>query len=248
MKKLLLLFFLVPMFTMAQDAKEIVQKADQKMKGASSKSTMRIDIVRPTYTRQMEMITWTLGTDYSLVYITTPKKDEGSTFLKRQKEIWNWIPNIERVIKLPPSMMSQNWMGTDFTNDDMVKQSSIVVDYSHKLVGKETIEGYECYKIELTPKPDAAVVWGKIYMWIDVKESMQLKIEFYNEDDFLVNTMLGKSPKEFDGKILPSVMEMIPEDKPGNKTIMTTLDLKFDIPVSENFFSTRNMKSVSVTD
>jgi len=218
------------------------------MKGASSKSTMRIDIVRPTYTRQMEMVSWTLGTDYSMVYITTPKKDEGSTFLKRQKEIWNWIPNIERVIKLPPSMMSQNWMGTDFTNDDLVKQSSIVVDYTHKLLGNETLEGYDCYKIELTPKADAAVVWGKIFMWIDVKESMQLKVEFYDEDDFLVNTMIGKSPKEFDGMLLPSIMEMIPEDKPGNKTIMTTLDLEFNIKISESFFSTRNMKSVSVND
>ena len=248
MKKLLLLFLFVPMFALAQDAKEIVQKADQKLKGLSSKSTMRIDIIRPTYTRQMEMVTWTLGSDYSLVYITSPKKDEGSGFLKRKKEIWNWIPNIERVIKLPPSMMSQNWMGTDFTNDDLVKQSSIVVDYTHKLLANETIEGYDCYKIELTPKPDASVVWGKIFMWIDVNESMQMKVKFYDEDDFLVNTMLSKEPKEFDGKLLPSIMEMIPEDKPGNKTVMTTLKLKFDINVSESFFTTRNMKSVSVND
>lgn len=248
MNKLLLLLFFVPMFSLAQDAKEIVTKADQKLKGLSSKSTMRIDIIRPTYTREMEMISWTLGSDYSMVYITLPKKDEGGTFLKREKEIWNWIPNIERVIKLPPSMMSQNWMGTDFTNDDLVKQSSIVVDYTHKLLGNETIESYDCYKIELTPKPDAAVVWGKILMWIDVKESMQMKVEFYDEDNFLINTMLSKEPKEFDGKLLPSIMEMIPEDKPGNKTVMTTLKLKFDINVSESFFTTRNMKSVSVND
>ena len=90
------------------------------------------------------MKNWTLGNDYSLVYITAPAKEKGQVFLKRQKEMWNWVPSIERMIKIPPSMMMQSWMGSDFTNDDIVKESSIVDDYNHSLVGKETVDGTEC--------------------------------------------------------------------------------------------------------
>ena len=164
--------------------------------------------------------------------------------MKRGKEIWNWVPSIERIIKLPPSMMMQNWMGTDFTNDDLVKQSSIVNDYTHKVLATETIEGYPCYKIEMIPNEDAAVVWGKVITWIDKKEYMQLKAEFYDEDGDLINKMIGKSPKLFSGKMLPSIMEMIPVEKKGQKTVMTYNSLEFDTPIDDSFFTTQNMKKV----
>lgn len=248
MKNLILALLLIPSWVLGQTGLEIVTKADDKMKGKSSKSEMTITIVRPTYTREMTMVSWTLGRDYSLTYMKSPKRDAGSTFLNREKEIWSYTPSIDRVIKLPPSMMSQNWMGTDFTNDDLVKQSSMVTDYTHTILGSESIEGYECYKIEMVPKEDAAVVWGKVVVWIDKTEYIQLKVEFYDEDNYLVNTMLGKEPKTFDGKLIPSIMEMIPADKPGNKTIMTTISMKFNIPIDESFFTTRNMKMVTAND
>jgi len=139
-------------------------------------------------------------------------------------------------------------MGTDFTNDDLVQQSSLVTDYTHSFGKDETLEGYDCYQVIMIPKEDAAIVWGKVIVWVDKTEYMQLKVEFYDEDGYLVNTMLGKNPKTFDGKLLPSVMEMIPADKPGNKTIMTTISMKFDIEIDESFFTTRKMKSVSTND
>lgn len=233
---------------LAQDATEIIRIADQKTRGASSRTESTVTIVRPTYTREMSMVSWTKGDDYFMILITQPRRDEGSAFLKRVKEIWNWVPNIERTVKLPPSMMTQNWMGTDFTNDDLVKQSSMVVDYTHTILAEEEIEGLPCWKIELVPKPDAAVVWGKIYLWIDKEDYMQMKAEFYDEDDFLINIMLGKEPKVFDDITLPSIMEMIPADKEGQKTIMTTKSLTFDIQVNDNFFTVRNMRSVRATD
>ena len=248
MKNLIIVLLLLPAWAMSQTGLEIVTKADEKMKGRSSRSEMTITIVRPTYTREISMGGWTLGRDYSLTYLTAPKRDAGSTFLNRDKEVWSYTPSIERIIKLPPSMMTQNWMGTDFTNDDLVKQSSMVIDYTHTLVGTETLEGYECHKIEMIPKEESAVVWGKVVVWIDKTEFMQLKVEFYDEDGYLVNTMIGKEPKVFDGKLIPSIMEMIPADKPGNKTIMTTISIKFDIPIDESFFTTRKMKTVTAND
>jgi outer membrane lipoprotein-sorting protein len=115
----------------AQDAIEIVKKADEKMRGKTSQAEMTIKTTRPTWTREMTVKTWIKGNDYAMILIQAPARDKGTVFLKRKKEVWNWLPTVERSIKLPPSMMSQSWMGTDFTNDDLVKESSIVEDYTH---------------------------------------------------------------------------------------------------------------------
>jgi outer membrane lipoprotein-sorting protein len=225
-------------------AKEIIQKADERMRGDYSIGEIKMTIVRPRWTREMIMKTWSKGTDFSLILVTAPARDQGTAFLKRQKEIWNWQPTIDRTIKLPPSMMMQSWMGSDFTNDDLIRESSIVKDYTHTLSGTETIEGLSCHKITLTPKADAPVVWGKVIVWIDRQDFMQMKAEFYDEDGYLVNTMLGKAPKQFGDRKLPSRLEVIPADEPGHKTVVEHLQLRFDTPVQESFFSIQNMKRV----
>lgn len=225
-----------------QNATEIVRMADEKFRGESSVATMKMTIVRPTWEREMTMKTWAMGNAYSLIKLTAPARDKGTAFLKRDKEIWNWQPTIDRAIKMPPSMMMQSWMGSDFTNDDLVRESSIVVDYRHEMMGEEEVEGRACYIIKLTPKPDAPVVWGEILAWIDKADYMQLKSEFYDEDGFLANTMYGKAVKEMDGRLLPSVMEIVPADKPGHKTRMEYLELDFGVDLGKGFFSMQNMK------
>lgn len=237
---LLSVFLCVSSF--AQTALEIVTKMDQKMKGSHSFSEMKIEIVRPRYTREMTMRAWSLGDDYSMTLVLSPSKDKGSTFLKRKKEIWNYVPSIDRQIKLPPSMMMQSWMGTDLTNDDLVKQSSLVTDYEHELLGKEEVEGRTCHKLTLTPKPESTVVWGKVIIWIDVEETMQMKTEFYDEEGELINLMLGKDVGEIGGRILPRTMEFIPVEKKGQKTIIKYLQLDFEVKKEESFFTTQNMK------
>jgi outer membrane lipoprotein-sorting protein len=246
MKKIpfLLLVFLsaFSIYCTAQNATEIVKKADEKLKGQSSYAIMSIEIVRPKWSREMKMKSWSKGDEYSIILITEPARDQGTVFLKRNKEIWNWVPSIDRNIKLPPSMMTQSWMGTDFTNDDLVKQSSIVVDYTHKILKDSIVEGYNCYVIGLDPKPNAPVVWGKIKIWITKEEYMQMRTEFYDEDGYLINIMNGLDVKVFDGKKLPSVMEMNPVEKKGQKTVIRYHELKFNIDVKEDFFTTQNMK------
>lgn len=225
-------------------ALEIVKQVDLKARGNSSVGSATMTIVRPRWTRKMEMKSWTKGTKYSLILILSPARDKGSAFLKRDKEIWNWQPRIDRNIKLPPSMMMQSWMGSDFTNDDLVKESSIIYDYHHQLDGEEVIDGRDCHRIVLIPKEDAAVVWGKIVMWVDAKEFIQLRTEFYDEDDYLVNTMYGKEIKNLGGKMLPSILEIVPADKEGHKTIIEQHWIRFEEPLKEDFFSTANMKRV----
>lgn len=214
------------------------------MRGNSSYGEAVMKVVRPDWTREIGMKMWSLGTDRSLVLITSPSRDKGMATLMRDKEIWNWQPSIERVIKLPPSMMMQSWMGSDFTNDDLVKQSSIVNDYTHKILKDTTIDGYECYMIELIPKENAPVVWGRIVSCISKKDYFQLLVKFYDEDGYLVNTMYSSKIKMMGGRLIPSYMEMTPAENPKQKTIFEYSKLEFDLELDDSFFSLQNIKRV----
>lgn len=240
----LLLLFLVTLSASAQDIKEIVRKADEKFRGTSSYGTFTMTVERPTWSRTISMKSWSLGAEYSLIYVTAPAKEKGQVFLKRGNEMWNWVPSIERTVKIPPSMMMQSWMGSDFTNDDLVRESSIVKDYTHKLVGEETVAGYPCFKIELTALENAPVVWGKVMMWISKKDYLWLKAEFYDEDGMLVNTEILSDVKKMDDRIIPTRIEMIPAGKKDQKTIMIFENTDFDVQLKEDFFSIQNMKKI----
>lgn len=232
------------LFCQQLSAKEIVRKAEERMRGKSSYAELSMDIIRPEWKRSMSMKSWSKGSDHALVYVVSPAKDKGTVSLKIGNEMWNWLPSIERSIKVSPSMMMQSWMGSDFTNDDLIRQSSVVDDYDHVLLGEETLQGIACYKVELTPKPEAPVVWGKIITWITKDEFNQLKAEYYDEDDMLVNVMTGYDLKTIDGRLLPTRWEMVPAGEPGNKTVMTYKNIDFDINVDDSFFSKQNMSRV----
>ena len=201
---LVLFFFIITTALFSQNAKEIVQNSDDRLRGSSSYAEVSITIVRPKWQKEMNLKSWSKGNDYSVTLVTSPAKEKGSVFLKRKREAWNYLPAIERTIKLPPSMMTQNWMGTDFTNDDLIKQSSIVIDYTHEIIGSETVEGLDTWKIELFPTEESSVVWGKLIVWIDKVDYMQLKTEFYDEDLEIVNKMVGSEIKQYNGRKLPS--------------------------------------------
>lgn len=241
----LIIAFLISAISYGQDAKDIIRKAEEKTRGTtSSYMEMTITTVRPKYTREMSLKSWGKGNDYSLMVLTAPAKDAGTAFLKRQKEVWNWMPSIERSIKMPPSMMSQSWMGTDMSNDDLVRESSNVTDYSHKITGETVLEGRKCWIIEMTPLPDAPVVWGKVIVYIDQKDYIQLKAEQFDEDGELVNEMLSSDIKMMDNIMMATHIELIPMDKQGNKTIMTIEKIKFNEPYDDAFFTVQNMKTI----
>lgn len=228
----------------AQDALEIVKRADEKMRGKTSQAEMIIRTTRPTWSREMAVKTWLKGNDYAMILILGPLKDKGIVFLKRKKEVWNWIPTLERSIKLPPSMMTQSWMGTDFTNDDLVKESSIVNDYQHSIVGDTTVQGKDCYKIQMLPKPEAAVVWGKLIVCIDKKDLIELYSRFYDEDGILINTLTAWDIKTMDGRLIPTRLEMIPADKKNQKTEIIYSKILFDRSIEDSFFTIEKMRNL----
>jgi len=158
--------------------------------------------------------------------------------------MWSWNPTIDRLIKLPPSMMSQGWMGSDYTNDDILKESSVVNDYDHEIIGEELIEDRLCYKIKMVAKEDAAVIWGFQIRWIDKKDFLFLKSELYDEDGYLIRTELGKEIKSMGGRLIPTRLEIIPEEEEGQLTVVEIKEIEFNTPIKDSFFSQQNMKRV----
>lgn len=246
MRSLFSLFMLISSLITsgAPTAQEIVKRADDKLRGESSYSEMTMTIVRPSYQRSISMKTWSKGSDFALIKITAPAKEKGQSYVKRQKEMWNWIPAIDKMVKMSSSMMGQSWMGSDFTNDDMVRESSMVRDYSPVINGSETLREFNCYRIELTPHEDAAVVWGKVIVWIDKENYHIIKSESYDEEMILAQTMENFDFKLFGDRIMPARMVMTPAEKKGQKTIVTVTKANYNIPIAESFFSQQNLKKL----
>ncbi|RLD58021.1 MAG: outer membrane lipoprotein-sorting protein [Bacteroidetes bacterium] len=247
LRHMLILLSAMALPVLGQDIspKEIVRKADEKFNGEkTSTAVMAMTIVRPTWERTIEFKNWTSGREYALTLITAPAKDKGQSFLKRQNEMWSWNPTISRLIKLPPSMMSQGWMGSDYTNDDILKESSVVNDYDHSIIGEEELDGRMCYKIKLVAKEDAAVIWGHQIRWIDKKDFLFLKSELYDEDAYLVRTETGSEIKIMDDRLIPTRIELIPTEEEDQMTIIEIKEIEFNAPIEESFFSQQNMKRV----
>lgn len=228
----------------AQDAAEIIKKMEDRMRGTSSYVEMTMTTVRPRYTREVSLKAWSKGEDFSLILITGPARDKGIAYLKRYKEIWNYVPSIDRLIKMPPSMMSQSWMGSDFSNDDLVRESSTINDFSHKLLPSEIVDGIDCYVIELIPKPESSIVYDKVKIWVTKGNYLQWKVENYDELGEMVNTIKMSDIRNLGGREIPTKMELTPMDRKGNKTIITYQDARFNMPIEDNFFTVQNLKNV----
>lgn len=241
---LTLLFLFSALKISPQSAEDIIQKSLDKMYSKSNYAEITMTVVKPNWSRSTSMKSWAIEPDYFLIYITEPARDKGTVTLKREKEVWNWIPSVQKPVKIPPSMMLQSWMGSDFTNDDLVRTSSYVNDFKHKILGEEKIDEHLCYKIEMIPKPSAGVVWNKIITWVTKNSYLQLKADYYDEEGFLVKTFIGSKIKKMDGREIPTQWEMVSNIDDGNKTILTYNKLQFDLKIDKTFFSFQNMQKV----
>lgn len=241
MKKVLLALLLSTAALMGDEAHEIMKKIDNNMRGQNVYMQMKMTITSMGHTRTMRIQTWAKGTKKSFVKTIYPPKDKGITFLSLDNQMWQYVPKIERIIKIPPSMMLQNWMGSDITNDDMVKQSSIVDDYNPMILKKEgTI-----VTMELTPKEDAAVVWGKIISHIDTTTYTSQKDIFYDEDGKEVRVFTYKDVKKYGKYYTPTYWLLQPSEKPNNRTEIFLEEVKYDSDISDQYFQKSALKRFS---
>lgn len=228
--------------TSSETVEEILRKSDSLMRGDTQTGIYSLIIVRPDWQRTIEFEFWSVGTDRAFIRIMEPVKERGVTFLKIKREMWQYVPRINRVIKIPPSMMLQSWMGSGFTNDDLVRESSLIDDYTHKLLGEvETSEGL-AYHIELTPKPEAPIAWARLLYWVRKADYVPLRAEFFNERGSRVRTIAHSDIRNEGGRTIPTRLELVEDRWPDRKTIMILNDLMFDQAISPSVFTQSNLR------
>ena len=222
------------------DAKELLNKVDDLFRSSNSTAKIEMEVTTPDWKRTMEMDVWTKGLDYTFVRINNPRKDRGVSSLKRKTEMWNFFPKINKVIKVPPSMMMGSWMGSDFTNDDLVKDSSLADDYNYKIT-KETKENIT---ITLTPKKETVSLWGKIVVSLTKNPLLPTQQEFYDEAGEKVRVMHFKDIQTIGGRTLPTTIELIPmvASKKGNKTTIRYKSIDFAARVPSSVFTRTHLQ------
>jgi len=243
-KSIVILLLVCCNVLIAQDktGKDIIILSDTKSKTINSKMKISMTIVRPKWSKKIEFVSWSKGKRKAMLVISSPKRDRGVSYLLRDKELWNWQPVIGEIIKMPPSMIIESWMGSDLTNGDVVNYESAINDYDHKLLGEEEFGGQLCYKIEMIPKKNSLIVWDKVVSWISKKDYLLLQTQLYDEDGDLVASIVGKEIKDVGALKLPTKIEFISHKKEGVKTILEYIDIEFDIELEDDFFSIKNLK------
>ena len=226
----------------AQDAREIVKRSIDNWRGLSSNGEMTMTIHRPSWERSMSMRGWTSGSKKSLIRVTAPKKDAGNGTLMVDNNMWSYAPKVNRVIKVPSSMMSQSWMGSDFSNKDVSRADDIVDQYDHALLDTEEIDGHTVWTIESVPHEEAAVVWGKEVLRIR-DDDVLLKQEFWDQDGVLVKTLTSLEIGEMGGRTIALRQRMAKTESDDEWTEFSIQSMEFDIDISDNVFTRSNLQN-----
>lgn len=224
------------------DANALMRHIDRLWRSNSSYAVMSMLVVTDRYERRMEMEAWSLDKDKSLIIIKAPKKDKDIATLKVENNIWNYLPKIDRISKIPASMMSGAWMGSHFTNDDLVKENTFEDDFTSVISFQGLRDQQSIIEITSTPKTDAAVVWGKVITEIDRHNLSPLRAVYYDENNQQVRQLIFDQPKIINGNTVPMRMSLIPSNKPGEQTIVTYHQLEFDVPLTQDIFTLQNLQ------
>ncbi len=222
-----------------QQARDLIDKMEQLYRGDASEATITMVVKTPQYQRTLTMSGQSMGKELAFFRILSPRKDKGVATLKRDEEMWNYFPKINKVIKVPPSMMMGSWMGSDFTNDDLVKETQLIDAYDLSM-----IETDETWNVTLTPREQTVTVWGKIDYIVWKDPLLPKEQVFYDDDGEKIRVLSFQEPKVMDGKLMPSILEMQPLNKPGHLTRVVYDSITFNPPhVNEGVFTMRHLKS-----
>ena len=231
----------LPVAAQEPSARDVVDRAEKALWGTTLQTRLTMTVKTPRWQRALELQAWIDRPRRSFIRILGPAKEAGIASLRIGAEMWNYLPTVERTIKIPPSMMMQPWMGSDFTNDDLVKESSLVEDYTHRITGSDSVGGTPSYIVESIPKPDAPVVWGRIMFRVRKSDFIPVREEFYDERGALVRVMSFSDVRSLGGRTIPTKWEMRPVGKPENVTTVVMTSATYDAPISSDIFTQRNL-------
>lgn len=223
-------------------ATEMVRRYDRLLRGETNQWQIEMVVKTPRWERGYRMASWMAGERKTLIRVLAPKKSEGQGFLKLDLSLWMYLPTVERTIMIPPSMMLQDFLGSDFSYDDLVKAGRAVDDYTHQVLREETLDGTKTWVIELTPKPEAPVVYGKLILWLRFGDSMPVRQEFYDEGGALLKTIHYSEVRQFNDRAIPTRWHLVNEIKKGNTTELRILDARFNLPLPDGLFTQRRLE------
>ncbi len=241
-KKIFLILAIITSISIGQTAREIIDKAENSIKGETAHGKIKMTVVTEDYTRTIEMESWWQGNEKALIKIYAPKREAGNKTLKIGNEMWNYLKNTETTMKIPPSMMLQSWNGSDFSNDDLVRESNYSDDYIQKIVGVEMFDGENCWIIELTPKPDAPVVWGKLVYKVRQDGYLPAAIDYIDEEGVSVRTLYFTDVKKMHDRMMPTIWKMVNNLEEGRYTEFRVESMEFDIKLKKRMFSFRELE------
>jgi len=224
------------------DPEKILDSVDDLYRSNASHGIITLSVTTVNWQRTLTLEQWSKGEDKSLIKILKPKKEKGLTTLRVDKNVWNYMPKVKRVVKIPSSMMSSSWMGSHFTNDDLVKQSRMAEDYSFSVTFEGTREGNDIIEITCIPNKNAAVVWGKVEVIVYRDNNIPIRMIYYDEDLLLSRTLEFTDIQTMNGKMIPTLMSMIPADEPDESTSVRWEKIQFDVTIDDEFFSLRKLQ------
>ncbi len=240
---LLLLVAAITTPLVGQESPEaLVRHVDELLRGESSEGRVTMEVVTDRWTRSMEMEMWSLGEDLSLVRVLSPAREAGTATLKVGRDIWNYLPRVDRTIKVPGSGMGGSWMGSHFTYDDLVRESSLVNDFTVELTFEGGRDGVEIWELTLTPRPEAPVVWSRLELEVRKNDRMPIRTRYYDDRGRLARTMRFDNFRTMGGRLVPTELSMHPEDRPGERTTIHYRELRFDIGLEPGFFSLQRLR------
>jgi len=246
MKKVLLILGIIISISNSHadilSAEKILDNVDDLYRSNASHGILTLSVTTVNWQRTLTLEQWSKGEDKSLIKILKPKKEKGLATLRVDKNMWNYMPKVKRVVKIPSSMMSSSWMGSHFTNDDLVKQSRMAEDYTFSITFEGMKDGKEIIEVTCLPNKEAAVVWGKVEVVVYADDYLPLRMIYYDEDLLLSRTLEFTNIEMMDGKMIPTMMNMIPTDEPGESTTVKWEEVKFDVTIDDDFFSLRKLQ------
>ncbi len=238
----IVVFFSEHMHAENLDPEKILDNVDDLYRSNASHGIITLSVITVNWQRTLTLEQWSKDEDKSLIKVLKPKKEKGLATLRVDKNVWNYMPKVKRVVKIPSSMMSSSWMGSHFTNDDLVKQSRMAEDYTFSITFEGIQDGEEVVEITCIPNKEAAVVWGKVEVIVYADDSIPLRMIYYDEDLLLSRTLEFTNIQKMDEKMIPTLMSMIPADEPGESTTVKWEEIQFDVAIDDEFFSLRNLQ------
>jgi len=224
------------------DARTMVRRTERELRAKTEQGTVSMTVRTPDWQRTLEMDYWGINPDRTFIRVTAPAKEAGTSTLRIGSNMWNYLPSVERVIKIPPSLMLRSWMGSDFTNDDLVRESSLEKDYDHKLDGEVTQDGDRCYRVISTPKPNAPVVWGHLVLFVRKQDFLPRREEYYDEKGTLQKVLTFEDFRQMSDRLYPARWKMDSVTKPGHETMLVYGKLIFDRPIPASVFTQENLQ------